>query len=66
MKFPTKVAKVPIDVLKILQDANISRIKMGKDRKMMSIPKTLERISKHKYFPTIINDYVMEEFKNDK
>lgn len=65
IKFKTKVAKMPINVLRMIQDANIQRIKLGKDRKMMSIPKALEKISKHKFFPQILNEYTMEDF-NEK
>ena len=65
IKFKTKAEKMPLNFLKQIQDANIQRIKLGKDRKMMSIPKALDKLSRHKFFPQILNEYVMEDF-NEK
>lgn len=61
-KMITKPIKAPIIFKKMIEDADLQRLKMGKQRKL-SIPKALDRISKHKFFPQILQDYVQEDFK---
>ena len=60
MKIPTKPIKVPLDFKNLMESLERDKI-ANRTIKRQSMPKLVSKLSKHRFFPQIINDLRMEK-----
>ena len=60
MKSNTKPIKVPVEFKALMESLERDKI-ANRTIKRQSMPKLISKLSKHKFFPQIINDLRMEK-----